>query len=277
MKNNIGFFTHETDAYGNGKFLLLRAYYGGENNIKGWALEARFWALNCFIGLAENAKLDLKPKREQVKVAKALDLSLADLEEFLRVLSEKEFEIELIHRESGVVWTEQTQEDLGRAMKTRNESYQRKYGKNRGFNEPTNNSTKPSDSSAEQNHGAEQSRAERRGEEQQASTGVREGEDARPPAFDFFKLQDELKSHGIVFSKVDLARIGARIESLDLDDGFVAYVTARARDAKPKSLPGLVKKALLEYEWHLEYKAKSTVEKGPPPLPDPGPCPECGG
>jgi hypothetical protein len=47
LKNNIGFFTHEVEAANHRKFIILRAYYGGE---KGWAMEGRFWALNSLIG-----------------------------------------------------------------------------------------------------------------------------------------------------------------------------------------------------------------------------------
>jgi len=126
MKNNIAFFTHYTDAYNNGKFLLLRAYYGGE---KGWAMEAKFWALNCLIGHAENARLNLSSKTKRAEVVKALDLSLSELDEFLRVLSSKEEEIMLLEVVDNCYWTEQTQEDLARAMGAREEAKRRREGR----------------------------------------------------------------------------------------------------------------------------------------------------
>lgn len=123
MKNNISFFTHETDAYSNRKFLILRAYYGGE---KGWAMEARFWALNCIIGRANDSKLNLNQKGERAVVARELEMSTKELAEFIAVLRD---EAELIHDDDGILWTQQTQDDLQRAMKTRDSAARRRSEK----------------------------------------------------------------------------------------------------------------------------------------------------
>ena len=120
IKDNIGFFSHETDADENRKILILRGVYGG---LEGWAMVAKFWALNCLIGKANGCRLDLNQKGERARVARYLDLSLKELEEYLSILRD---EAELIRDEGGVIWTEQTQEDLDRARQGRTSARERK-------------------------------------------------------------------------------------------------------------------------------------------------------
>ena len=164
MKNNIGFFSHEVDAYDHRKFIILRAYYGGE---KGWAMEARFWVLNSLIGKAEECRLDTNPKGEKAKIARDLGLSLSELSDFIAVLVG---EAELLHNDGGVLWTDQTQEDLKRAMSVRKEAQQRRGGAKTALSAdiPKKSADIP-EKSADKNHGAEQSRADRSREEQHAA------------------------------------------------------------------------------------------------------------
>ena len=275
MKNNIAFFTHETAAYDNGKFLLLRAYYGGE---RGWAMEAKFWALNCKIGLSDSCRLDLNRKDKQAEVAKALDLSLKELEEFLRVLSEKEYEIMLLKRESGIVWTEQTQDDLKRAMSVRIEAQNRRKGKiGRQLDDEPQTSADESQTSADENDGAEQSRAEQNSSKNYKSSkhSISSRDDhaddgfGLPAAADLIMI-DEIRNavqkapFQIRLSQRDLEDISVNLNSHALDTGFIAYVIRRAQERDVKK-PGAFARSALLGEGALaamadEYRAEPPAE-----------------
>jgi len=266
MKNNIGFFTHEVGAYENGKFLILRAYYGGE---KGWAMEAKFWALNCLIGKSDNAKLDLTSKSKRAEVVKALDLSLAELDDFLHVLKD---EAELIHNDDGVIWTQQTQDDLSRAMAVRLEAQNRRNGKV-GLPSADNSKTSADESkkSADKNHGAEQSGAEQRGVEKSSSYAREAGP--------VDNLRDELAKIGLALRPQEITTLEARFQNLEIGSGFVAYAWGRVQAMQGVKNPrAFAKKALLGYDdWVTEFKAdEKAAALAPPPLPEPPACPECG-
>jgi hypothetical protein len=115
-KNNISFFSHYCNAGGNDKFTALHMHYPGE---KGYAMEARFWRLNGLIGDAEGCRLDLNPDFKRPSVAKTLELSLPDFNEFITFLSDPKA-CDLIHNDDGVIWTDKTQEDLEELNKKRN-------------------------------------------------------------------------------------------------------------------------------------------------------------
>lgn len=186
MKNNIGYFTHEVGAPDHRKFLILRAYYGGT---LGWAMEAKFWALNCLIGDADGCRLDTTLKGEKARIARALELSLSELADFIRVLVD---EAELLHDDAGVLWTDQTQEDLGRAMAVREKSGKYRNGQKRDASrDESQTSRDESQKSPDEIHGAEQSRAERRGEEQEprAPEKSAEAEDLDFAAFGAYCLR----------------------------------------------------------------------------------------
>lgn len=266
MKNNIGFYTTEVEVLDERRHLLLRAYYGGE---KGWAMESRFYGLKCLIGKAENCRLDVAEKGEKARIARALELSLADLEEFLHVLIA---EAELLHEEGGVVWTQETDEDLQRAMSVRQEAANRRNGHNSASSADNHKmSADKSKMSADKNHGAEQSRAERSRVEK---SNKQEGktEEARSPAL-IDSLREELGKVGLAFPEEDLQRLALRCVSRGLDEGFVAYAMARAESTpKTKNAKGLAKKGLMEYEdWATEYKTAGPKPKtdalvfAPPP------------
>lgn len=157
LKDNIGYFSHETDAPDHRKFLILRAYYGG---ILGWAMEARFWVLNCMIGQADGCHLDLTQKGEKARVARALEMSLDELAAFIIVLRD---EAELVQDEDGTLWTDQTQEDLEHARAARGEARKRWEKKKKPTSgEVPETSPEVVRTSPEVEHGAERSGADRK-------------------------------------------------------------------------------------------------------------------
>ena len=178
MKTNISFFTHEVGALDHRKFLILRAFYGGE---LGWAMEAKFWGLNCLIGDAKECRLDTNAKGEKARIARALELSLKDLDAFLVVLKD---EAELIHDDEGVIWTDQTQEDLRRAMTARQDAKNRRNG-NVGLPSADESKTSADESktSADENHGGEGIGGDRIREEQQEDAHARGPAAAAPSDF----------------------------------------------------------------------------------------------
>lgn len=268
MNDDLPWFKHYNEARNHPKMRALRGQYGAA----GYGL---FWMLNEIISQAKNARLDLSKKINRLSVAEELGFKESDFLDFLTFLSDPE--IDLINFSEGIVTTDQTQEDFAVVEGGR----LRKRGMGKGSAEKRENSAEERHNAAEKINRAEQSRAEENREEQQASTCAREGagppEDARSPAFDFSEIAEELRQAGIVYSKIDLIRIVERLGGLGVDGGFVAYVLERARSTKPGSLGGLVKKALLEYDWHLEYLAKHQADTPEPSLPAAPDCEFCGG
>lgn len=138
MKQNIDFFTHDTDAHEHPKHELLIATYGYEGY-------GRFWALNEMIGRAAEARLDLSVKRNRSKVANVLNMTLPELDEFIDFLSSDECEL-VDKSDDYVLTTERTQHDLGYAMSTREAARKRKSGSS---GEPNESSGELSESSGE--------------------------------------------------------------------------------------------------------------------------------
>jgi hypothetical protein len=121
-KNNLEYFSHEADAWDNDRFAALRAHYGGET---GYAMEARFWHLNCLIAKADNCRLDLNPTFKRPRVAENLGLSLAAFNDFITFLADIDA-CGLLHDDSGVLWTERTQANLDDLNKLREAGRDRK-------------------------------------------------------------------------------------------------------------------------------------------------------
>ena len=244
MKNNIGYFTHEVEASEHRKFIILRTYYGEGD--KGWAAEGRFWRLNSLIGKADNCRIDLNLKGEKARVAHDLGLGLKELEDFIAVLRD---EADLLHEDAGVIWTEQTQEDLGRAMSARKDAQNRRLGK---VVPPSNNDSQKTNNDIEKvnnkNHRAEQSRAEWSGEEQHAAreTSLVENSEIDPEALLVFALAEARSRRGIR-NPEGLAR------TLILDPKFIEKFR-ESLDPKPKTASGFTNFA-----------------------PPPGACAKCGG
>lgn len=194
MKNNIGFFTHEVEAPEHRKFLILRSSYEGD---KGWAMEARFWALNCLIGKADDCKLDLNSKGEKARVARFLELSLSELDTFLHILKD---EAELIHDDGGVIWTDQTQDDLSRARSARNKAKDRRNRRNKpASGDECKTSGDESQTSADEMHGGEGKGREGIGVE------GRRSEEAAAPLVDNSPKSQEAELYAFALARV-LAR-----------------------------------------------------------------------
>ena len=247
MKLNIDYFGHEVDAIDHRKFLILRAYYGGD---KGWSMEARFWALNCLIGRADNCKLNLSLKGEKARVARALELSLQDLDAFILVLKD---EAELIHCDDGVVWTDKTQEDLDRALKVRQEVKNRR-NKNVGRLSADNSqmSADNSQMSADKNHQCNAMQCNTiQGKARQA--------EALPPAAAAVVTTQEVAkaletcSFASRLTTGDHEVIAQRLSSLKMPIDFVRYCVDRTKEAKPKSPGGFLRSALYGNTGFTDY------------------------
>jgi predicted Zn-ribbon and HTH transcriptional regulator len=241
MKNNIGFFTHETEALDHRKFVTLRAYYGGE---KGWAMEAKFWGLNCMIGKAENCRLDTTKKGEKPRIARALELSLKELDDFLTILRD---EAELLKDDAGILTTEQTQQDLSRAIAARKKMQNWRDGKQE---EPQNSNDTECNGNNPECNGYETHGGEGIGEE---------------------KKREEL---GAARAFIKLPRSEENREA-----AFIAYSLEIAKERKagnPESYARSLRKkkdviAAFEAEWSQGNEADPERMKAPDP------CPHCGG
>jgi len=276
MKANIDYFGHMVDAIDNRKFLILKAFYGGD---KGWAMEAKFWALNCLIGKAENCKLDLNLKGERARVARVLDLSLQELNDFLVVLRD---EAELINDDDGVIWTEKTQEDLKRAMAVRLEAKNRR-NKNVDRQSDDNSKTSADNSltSADKNHQGNAMQCNTR----QYNTNACNAEPATAAAAAVTSSDIAVALSSCSFASrltgTDHGHIAERLTDLSLNLEFVAYCVERTREAKPKNPGGFLRAALYGtpgFENYPEAFREQIAVKAPPVLRDPPPkiCADCG-
>ncbi len=289
MKNNIGFFTHEVVASEHRKFLILRTYYGEGD--RGWAAEGRFWRLNSLIGKANNCKIDLNLKGEKARIAHELGMGMKDLEEFLVVLS---VESELIHNDDGVIWTDQTQEDLSRATAMRKDSKTRYEAKKPVSAEKPESTTEKSKFSDQNLYRAEQSREERKKEQAGEIELVDKSVDnlpvcdfpdeEEPPAarslVDIKIIKDKIASapFRISLPDSDLKDIADRISILGLSLEFVDYCMTRSSTGKNPA--ALFRKGIMTYsEWVDDFRdprPKKPPEKSTSMIPDVRHCPECG-
>lgn len=244
MKNNIGFFSHYTDAPGNGKFILLHASYPDVE--KGLAMEARFWRLNCLIGAAPRAKLDLSIPKNRAEAIKATMLNMVDFRAFIELLASQD--IDLIHKDGDVIWTEQTQEDLDRAMTSRIEAKTRREGKKRAASSDAPK-TSPDDPVKldDSNHGQERPGQEGKGAAAAAARDeLSTGEEAGP------KTPEEAKA-------------------------FEAWALWRASTTPGVRFPKKYAESIIADPARFEEFRASRPPPAAPAYPAPGDCPECGG
>ena len=256
MKSNIGFFTHETDAYDNGKFLILRATYGGE---KGWAMEGKFWALNCLIADADNCRLNLNDKAKKAKVVQVLNLSMKELDEFIVILRD---ECELIHDDDGVIWTQQTQDDLGRLNKLRTGAKNRRDQRNSSaslYDPKTSRDELKKDNDAthvldgivlEETTGKIEAV-----QEVQNDQNLSQKNAACLPEINI-KIMEKIKTAPFPssFTENDIDAFAVRLSSKGLDLGFIDFCIKKAMCDKVGSHAGLLKFGILQYDsWIKEY------------------------
>jgi len=112
MKNNLKYFRHDTEAYRDGKFKMLRKHYGE----KGWEMEAKFWVLNSLIAEASDCWLNLSKKYDLTSAAVELDLENNELLEFIKFLED---ETELIVSDENGITTKIVQETLSKVKGNR--------------------------------------------------------------------------------------------------------------------------------------------------------------
>jgi hypothetical protein len=294
LKNNIGFFTHEVEASEHRKFLILRTHYGEGD--KGWAMEGRFWRLNSLIGKADNCRLDTNLKGEKAKIAHEIGIGLKDLDEFLFVL---ETESELIHNDGGVIWTEQTQEDLKRAMAARTKMRHFRDGSKIDPETPSNgNNSECNGNNSECNgyetHGAERSGKEKNSKSERSvgdiseSGETTESSDAPLRRFSIDDLRKEIQDCPIplTLSPPDLETVFSNFVAADLLAQelapYLAYAAERSiRQSKNPKPNGYFRNVLVKWvDWIIAFrddrpKPKTRAKTQAPAFPAPRPC-DCG-
>jgi len=226
VKDNIDYFSHYTNAPGNGKFILLQASYPDIE--KGLAAEARFWRLNCLIGAAPKAMLDLSIPKNRAEAIKATMLNLVDFKAFIDLLASDE--IQLIHKEGNVVWTEQTQEDLNRAMTPRIDSQKRRLCRvDQPFANEGEKLTNEAEKFANKNHGGEGIGGDRIGAEQAAVRAPVENPAQETQDLLAFALRLALKRKA--------AKPEAMARKLMTEPDVVEAFEAERRSAQARSMP----------------------------------------
>lgn len=290
MKDNIAFFSHYSDAIDNPKNQALIAEYGFEGY-------GRFWALNEFIGKASNCKLDISKKRNKAAIANKLQLSIQEFDHFIEFLADDE-ECGLLKIEDGFIWTEQTQEDLGRAMSSREAAAkQRNKNKNEGdiqtvkqpsYNndEKSYNDNKTNDKRMPTKCTDKPSLAQPGQEGQQQTAGeffdsvVDKSGESPPVTPD--SVQAAAAGINLQLGKSDASTAAGNLISHGLSTGFVLWAAAEAQQRETiKSPPGFLKKILLNIEqyqdWVNRYRSqhkKKVRQRSSHPGKK---CPKCGG
>ncbi len=116
MKNNINYYQHYVDSHQHPKFKMLRVKYG-------WSGEGRFWALNNWIGKAEDCCLNISKKYNKIAVASDLGFTLDEFDEYINYLLN---DCELVKEcEKGFITTDIIQENFGRVSVERLKSRKR--------------------------------------------------------------------------------------------------------------------------------------------------------
>jgi hypothetical protein len=273
MKNNLEYFTHYTDAPSNGKFILLIASYPDRE--KGLAMEARFWRLNCLIGSAPDARLDLSVPKSRAEALAATMLTIVELNEFVDLLASDD--IRLIHKDGAVVWTEQTQDDLGRVMASRKDGRER-YKKSTS-DEKVKTSDEKNESLDEAGYRAEQSKAKQINIAKQQQAALVDNSE-----------EEVIEALGTSAKHEEIQAVKTRLDNNGLDVGFVTYCRDRVteeRKTKDIKYPrAFLRKSILEYDdWIDDYREtlsrisreaeaeKIRKARASPP----SPCPKCGG
>jgi hypothetical protein len=242
LKDNLDYFTHDTDARNHPKIKALKAAYGK-------AGIADFWTLNEIIGSAPEGKLDISKKITLFAVASDLDMKSEELQDFISFLADPE--IDLINFQAGIITTDRTQEDLGRVLKKR-ETSKKQYEKVYMTEKPVYMTEKPVYMTE-----LTQSRVEKSKNSRGGGVVIRTGEPEKPkppeppPPLGVSKIRQEALNLGFA---VDEAGIRVIVSSIKNPDWFrqphsiLAFASQRVRERHPdrplKSLKGLFYQAL---------------------------------
>jgi hypothetical protein len=120
MKDNLSWFSHDSDARKHPKMMALMTQYGAAGY--GW-----FWMLNEAIAESPGAELDLSRRVNRLALAQDMGMSGEKLDEFIAFLADPD--IDLITNSGGILTTDRTREDHERTAKKRQkdrEDYQNK-------------------------------------------------------------------------------------------------------------------------------------------------------
>ena len=290
MKDNIAFFTHYSDALENPKNQALIAEYGFEGY-------GKFWALNGFIGKASNCKLDISKKRNKAAIANKLQLSIKEFDEFIEFLSDDE-ECGLIRIEDGFIWNEQTQEDLDRAMASReaaanNRRKRKNDDGNQTVEQPLDNESEKLSNGSITNDNRKPSNFTDRTAQQ--STGQEGQQQTAGELFDQI-VDNSVEGPPVTAEEVHAAAAGinlqlggkdaqsaaGKLDSYRLSADFVSWAVSEIRGRETiKSPPGFLKQLLLNLEqyqdWIDRYKSRQKRRTVRIPSPPGNTCPDCGG
>jgi len=290
MKDNIAFFSHYSDALDNPKNQALIAEYGFEGY-------GRFWALNEFIGKASDCKLDISKKRNKATIANKLQLSIREFDQFIEFLADDD-ECGLIRVEDGFIWNEQTQEDLERAMASREAAAKQRNKKKNEEDDQTvrqpsydekekSSNGNTTDKKNQQTNCTDKPSLAKPGQEGQQRTAgelfpsVVDKSGESPPVTPE-EVQAAAADIHLQLGGEDAETAAKNLISHGLSTDFVHWAAAEVQKRETiKSPPGFLKQLLLNPEkyqdwvhrYRNQYKKKARLRSPPPGRR----CPKCGG
>jgi hypothetical protein len=118
MRDDLLYFSHDTNAQDHPKMQALIAEYGFEGY-------GRFWALNERIAAASGAAIDISKKVNKLSLGRSLGLNEEGITRFLAFLSDPEIDLVNISPE-GILTTDRTQENYQITNKIRERDRDRK-------------------------------------------------------------------------------------------------------------------------------------------------------
>lgn len=282
MKDNLEYFSHDADAMEHPKHQALIAVYGFEGY-------GRFWALNESISKSSGGMLDLSKKRNKATIANKLQMKLSEFDEFIDFLADDE-ECGLLKIQDGIVWTDRTQEDLERVMRTRKDSAKRRsptIQKNnttvdQQFSNESKTLSNESKKTTNKNHRAEQSRAEQTRLEQ--SRADNELVDNSEPSMDPKDVRAAAAVLNLQLKSGEAATAAQNLADNRVDTEFIRWASGEIKSRSAiKSPAGFLKRMLLalsDYgDWVSQYRdAAARASPSVPSIPKPGitVCPICG-
>lgn len=215
MKDNIDFFTHDTDAGTHPKFKALIAAFGFEGY-------GRFWRLNELIGKAPGCRLDIGRRLRFNSLADDLKTSPDELQKFLDFLCDDE-ECGLLQVVDNVLTTDRTQSDLSYAMKTREAAARRRT---RASSDESETSGDESQTSGDRNHEGKEGREGREGRKEEGGSPG----NFRTWLLDFLRNERHMRNPGQFAAKV-------MASPSQYPDLYEAYQAATARASPPPPPP----------------------------------------
>lgn len=173
MKDNIDFFTHDTDAGSHPKHKALIAQFGFEGY-------GRFWRLNEIIGKSPGCRIDISKRIYFNSLADDLKTSPDELQTFVDFLADSD-QCGLLQVVDNCLTTDRTQSDLSYAMKTRKAAARRRKGAS--HDEPA---TSPDESDSSLERRPTETTKGRKGREGNEEKGRKE--EGAPPDFQSWLL-----------------------------------------------------------------------------------------